>query len=122
MGAQWYPTLETAALAFLAKEIGFDTKKQMVEGLDQIDSSENSVKKLKIFPNDVEIFLTRGIENFISQNTGGFFERFSIPMDFLLKDPLECEDDSSFQIRLEIVEKLQVVNYTAVRGVKLTKE
>ena len=57
-----------------------------------------------------DIFLTKGIENFISQNTRGYFVRFSIPMDFSQKDPLEWEDDSSFQIGLEIVKKLQVVN------------
>ena len=62
------------------------------------------------------------MENFISQNARGFFVRFSIPKDFLQKDPLEWEDDSSFQIGLEIVKKLQVVNDTAERGVKLMED
>ena len=89
----------------------------MVEALDKNDSSGNSVKKFEIFLNDVEIFLTKGIENFISQKTRGFFDRFSIPMDFLQEDPLEWEDGNSFQIRLEIIKKLKVVNDTAERVV-----
>ena len=118
----WYLAPETEALGFFDDEIGCDTKKWMVEALDKIDSSDNSVKKFEIFPNDVEIFLTKGIENFILQNTRGFFVRFSIPMDFLQKDPLEWEDDSSFQIEVEIVKQLQVVNDTAERGVKLMED
>ena len=43
--------------------------------------------------------------------------RFSIPTDFLQKEPLEWEYDSSFRIELEIVEK-QVVNDIDERGVK----
>ena len=38
-------------------------------------------------------------------------------MDFLQKDPLEWEDDNSFQIGLEIIKKLKVINDTAERGV-----
>ena len=39
----WYLAPETAALAFFDDEIGCDTKKRMVEALDKIDSSNNSV-------------------------------------------------------------------------------
>ena len=63
----WYLAPETAALAFFDDEIGFDSKKRMVKVLDKIDTSENSVKKFDIFPNDEENFLTKGTENFISQ-------------------------------------------------------
>ena len=76
------------------------------------------MKKFEIFPNDVENFLTKGIENFISQKTRRFFDRFSVPMNFLQKDPPEWEDDNSFQIGLEMIKKLKVVNDTAERGAK----
>ena len=79
----WYLAPETAALAFFDDEIGCDTKKRLVEAPDKIDNSDKSVKKFEIFPNDVEFSLTKGIENFISQNKRGFFVRFSIPVDFL---------------------------------------
>ena len=88
----------TAALAFFDDEIGFDGKKRMVKALDKTDTSENSVKKFEIFPNDVDIFLTKGIENFISQKTRGFFDRFSIQMDFLQKDPIEWEMITVFKL------------------------
>ena len=113
----WYLAPETAAVAFFDDEIGFDSKKRMMKALDKIDTSENSVKKFEIFPNGVENFLTKDIENFISQKTRGFFDRFSIPMDFSQKDPLEWEDDNSFQIELEIIKKNLVVNDIAERGV-----
>ena len=38
-------------------------------------------------------------------------------MDYLQKDSLEWEDDYSFQIGLEIIKKLKVINDTAERGV-----
>ena len=56
----------------------------------------------------MENFLTKGTENFISQKTRGFFDRFSILMDFLQKDPLGWEDDNSFQIGLEIIKRLKL--------------
>ena len=40
-------------------------------------------------------------------------------MDFLQKDPLEWEDDNSFQIGLEIIKKFKVLNDIAERGGKL---
>ena len=70
----------------------------------------------------MENFLTKGIENFISQKTRGFFDGFSIPMDFLQKYPLEWEDGNSFQIGLEIIKKCKAVNDTAERGVKLMED
>ena len=69
--------------------------------------------------NDVENCLTKGIKNFISQKTRGFFDRNPIPMDFLQKVPLEWEDGNSSQIGLEMIKKIKVVNDTAERGVKL---
>ena len=103
----WHLAPQTATLAFFDDEIGYDSKKRMVKALDKIDTSENSVKKFEIFLNDVEKFLTKGIKNFISQKTRGFFDRFSIPMDFLPKDLLEWEDDNSFLTGLEIIKKLK---------------
>ena len=43
-------------------------------------------------------------------------------MDFLQKDPLEWDDDNSFQTGLEIIKKLKVVNDTAEREVKLMED
>ena len=43
-------------------------------------------------------------------------------MDILQKDPLEWEDDNSFQIGLEMIKKIKVVNDTAERGVKLMED
>ena len=79
----------------------------MVKALDKIDTSVNSVKNFEIFLNDVEDFLTKDIENFISQKTRGFLDRFFIPMDLLQNDPIEWEDGNSFQIGLEIIKKLK---------------
>ena len=43
-------------------------------------------------------------------------------MDFLQNDLLEWEDDNSFQMGLEIIKQLQVVNDIAERGVKLMED
>lgn len=60
-----------------------------------------------------------GIQQFISQQSKRFFERFSIPMDFIEKDPTTWANEDSFKTGMEIVKKLKIVNDTAERGIKL---
>ena len=74
----WYLAPKTPALAIFDDDIGCDTKKRMVEALDKIDSSDNSVKKL-------EIFLTKGIENFISKKYNKIFCEIFHPDGFFTK-------------------------------------
>jgi hypothetical protein len=91
----------------------------MVESLKFNDSSDESMKKLIINLKNVPNYLNYGIQQFISQQSKRFFERFSIPMDFIEKDPTTWTNEDSFKTGMKIVKKLKVVNDTAERGIKL---
>ena len=116
----WYLSTETAALAFFDKAVGKNTKLRMVEALNT--EVDESCKKFTINPNDVGNYIEIGIEHFISQGSKKFFERFSIPIEFLKKDPNVWENENDFLYGLNIVQGLKVVNDTAERGVKLMQE
>lgn len=120
----WYLAPETAALSFFDSAIGNDTKIKMIEGINASESSDDNecLKKYKILPKDVEQFVYKKMEHFISPDSKRFFARFLIPTTFFEKDPSTWDDDEAFQIGRNIVKGLKVVNDTAERGVKLIEE
>lgn len=91
----WYLTPEMAALAFFDKLIGKETKLKMVEAIKNKPADEVH-KKFKLVPEDVKTYMDRGIDYFISEDSKRFFERFSISMEFLEKDPDIWEHESNF--------------------------
>lgn len=115
----WYLVPETATLRFFDEHITIETKKRMVQSLKFNDSTDESMKRLIINAKNVPNYLNCGIEQFISQQSKHFFERFSIPMDFIEKDSTTWANEDSFKIGMEIIKALKVVNDTAERGVKL---
>lgn len=116
----WYLTPETAALAFFDSSITHEAKRRMVAALDIV--TDHEIKRLIINPNNRTQYIDNGIEAFVSQKTLTFFKRFSIPTDFISKDPLEWENDPNYNIGLQIIKDLRVVNDSAERGVKLMQE
>ena len=116
----WYLTPEPAALAFFDSNITHDAKKRMVVALDTFN--DTNVKKLIISPNNVTQYIDNDIEGFVSQKTLEFFKRFTIPTDFINKDPSVWENDPNYTIGFNIVNNLRVVKDSAERGVKLMQE
>lgn len=94
----------------------------MVYALKNNDTFEEAVKKCGVLPKDVLESKNKGIENFISKGSLKLFDRFSLPTEFLEKDPTMWEDDESFKRGAEIVKRLIVVNDVAERGVKLMQD
>ena len=68
------------------------------------------------------ILYIQGYREFNFTKNKRIFRQIFHPNGFLQKDPLEWEDDNSFQIGLEIIKKLKVLNDTAERGVKLMED
>ncbi|XP_076683131.1 uncharacterized protein LOC143376538 [Andrena cerasifolii] len=116
----WYLTSEAAALAFFESNITHDAKKRMVLALDILNN--NDVTKLIISPNNVIQYIDNDNAGFVSQKTLMFFKRFAIPKDFINKDPSELENDPNYNVGLNIVNNLRVVNDSAEQGVKLMQE
>lgn len=116
----WYLSPELVALSFYDTQISNISKRLMVAALDRPHEDNN--KRITILPHHVEQYVNKNIEHFITQKTLHFFNRYCIPTDFLKKDPGEWENDKSYKIGLEIVGKLEVVNDTAERAVKLMED
>lgn len=116
----WYLSPENVALAFFDPNISYDSKKRMVAALDECN--DNDTKKIIALPHNVCHYVEKNIEHFITQKTLSFFKRFSIPTDFLKKDPKDWSDDTGYNVGISIVCKLNVVNDSAERAVKLMED
>lgn len=75
-----------------------------------------------VTPHTISQYLNKNIEYFISQKSRHFFKRFGIPTDFLTKDPKEWVNEPSFNVGLNIVRNMNVVNDSAERAVKLMED
>ena len=72
---------------------------------------------------DSEAFVgKRGLEQFCSSNSKRLFQLLQLPVEFLVKDVSEWEDDDCFKKALETVRGLAVVNDRAKRGVALIQD
>lgn len=100
----WYLTPETAALSFFDSKVTYESKKFMVQALDNPTDCE--LKKLITTPLTISQYLNKNIEYFISQKSRNFFKRFNIPTDFLTKDPKEWVNEPSFNVGLNIVRNM----------------
>lgn len=118
----WYLLPETAAMSFFNNNLSVDTRRKMLRALKNNKTFEEPIKRLTILPEDVGRYIDQGIETFISKGSQKFFERFSLPTDFLKKDPTLWQQDDSFSKGMEFVKGLKVVNDVAERGVKLMQD
>ena len=118
----WYLSPEPAALAFFDENVSDETKLQMVEAVKTTDISEENVKKVSVHPKNLDEYLGRSIDYFITQKSQRFFERFSINNDFLNMHPSEWKNNENYKNGLKIASGLKVVNDVAERGVQLMEE
>jgi len=62
------------------------------------------------------------LDYFVSEQSLAFFQRFTIPTDFLNHDPDTWLENQDYLKCQTIVRKLKVINDTAERGVKLIQD
>jgi len=119
----WYLSPEAVALAFFDPHVSRESKLNMVGALNRDTNSPNeNTKRIQVQINKIPELFNNGIEQFVSNETGRFFERFNLKDDFLKTDPLMWHKNENFVKGLELVNKLRVVNDSAERGVKLMEE
>lgn len=81
------------------------------------------IKKIEFtFKNIKEQIASKDLSDFVTSKTKFFFQRFKLPQDFLKHLPHTWSDRDDYQQALITVQKLNVVNDTAERGVKMVQE
>lgn len=118
LGHLWYLSEELVAFAFFDDEVSVETKRKMVNALNN-EGLEYSPKRLSLNVNHI---LEKNIEDFVSSNTLRFFDITGISSEFLKKEVEIWEDDESYKASKDIVRSIRVVNDIAERGVALMEE
>lgn len=117
----WYLVPETASLSFFDENISILTKQKMVAATNNKNNMKY-LKKININLKDIDCFLNKNIEDFITESSLNFFERFGINKNFLLENPEIWPTLPEYIQGKEIVKNIRVVNDAAERAVKLMTE
>lgn len=119
----WYLSPEAVALALFDPQLPCDTKKKMVDALNnEIELSEEHEKRIRIAIDSIPDIIDKGLEQFVSTQTMKFFTRFHLNTDFLTTDVSLWHKNKSYRECVEMVNNLAVVNDSAERGVKLMED
>lgn len=114
-------------LAFFDDSITSEMKIAMVDGLqldcDEYDDedeivAQNSHRVIAKTDEIMRSYLTKKFSDFVTKNTLNFFERFSIPVDFLRQPPQTWSASDSYKKGLVIINQIKVTNDTAERSVQ----
>lgn len=117
----WYLNDETIALAFFDDTVSVEDKRKMCETLLNQPEKDDSTRvfRLIIPPSRMTNINEWKLNDFITENTITFFERFNFPMNFMSKDPSIWNNDEEYKRIQQSLATLQVVNDHAERAVKL---
>lgn len=120
----WYLADETIALSLFDKNVSKEEKDQIRKVLiNQIATGDvTHQNKVHLNPSRVESFCLQHLSDFVTENTIHFFERFEISKAFLEMSPELWESDTDYMLAVELLQKLEVVNDLAERGVKLIED
>ena len=123
-GHLWYLSEQLVALAFFDHDVPASTKRKMVTAL-QMDSVDDD-DELEPPPNRISTTAVSasgtGLENFVTRKTRRLFLKLRISPDFLSSDPETWENRDDYKKACNIINKLQVTNDNAERGVALVQE
>lgn len=106
-------------------------KKKMVQKLfdtsnNELDSSDDSQiynsKKLVVAEKDVPNLFDHGLEQFVNPSSISFFLKLGLDTSWLKDDCENWQENINYQVCLNAVNNLPVVNDVAERGVKLMQE
>lgn len=113
----WYLSQEAVAFSFYDPAVPLDAKRRMVVSLKK---DAVFVKHLILKPSDIsQSFGEKEMNDFVNEHTMRFFERFNLSAEFLNHDPSTWEDRLDYQAGFKFCSKLNVVNDTAERAIKL---
>jgi len=79
----WYLSPQAMGLAFFDKNINTEMKRRMATRLDSNNSSNESIKRLKLNNCDMDEFIKNKIDIFVNSETRDFFKLFNLDEVFL---------------------------------------
>ena len=115
----WYLSDELVGLAFFDRNIAADTKRKMVKSLQDREGDDEPLKRIKVAPRLIQ---ESDLQDFVSQNTSGFFNKLGISTDFLEYEPETWSSREDFTKGEEIIKAIRVTNDHAERAVALVQE
>lgn len=88
----WYLSDECVAFAIFDQEVPVAEKKKMAQQMLAYDAERDeekppSLKRYRLLPSQISNFSQMSLHEFITPNTGAFFDRFNISKSFLSTDP-----------------------------------
>lgn len=116
----WYLSPELVALAFFDNHVSSATKRLMITAMqNDEDTEQGHTKRISV---DLDTFIEKNLEDFISAKSRTLFELMELPDTFLTVDPDLWKDREDYQKAAESVHAIKVVNDHAERGVALIQE
>ena len=115
----WYLSEELVGLAFFDPEVSIVTKCEMVKSLQNREGENEPLKRIKIA---ARLVPDSRLEDFVTQNTRGLFEKLGISSEFIHHHPETWTSHQDFIKGVEIVKNIKVINDNAERGVALVQE
>ena len=127
----WYLTQELVPLSLFCSSVNNEAKEEMREKLLQKNAKPSTTSSTSrfgsghgkpIMPKVTQEVIEGGLSQFFTENSKHFFEIAKIPYNFLDKPVSDWKIDESYRNAKSVVDKFQVVNDGAERGVKLAQE
>ena len=100
----WYLSDELVGLAFFDRNIAADTKRKMVKSLQDREGDDEPLKRIKVAPRLIQ---ESDLQDFVSQNTSGFFNKLGISTDFLEYEPETWSSREDFTKGEEIIKAIR---------------
>ena len=91
----------------------------MVKSLQDREGDDEPLKRIKVAPRLIQ---ESDLQDFVSQNTSGFFNKLGISTDFLEYEPETWSSREDFTKGEEIIKAIRVTNDHAERAVALVQE
>ncbi|CAH1099836.1 unnamed protein product [Psylliodes chrysocephalus] len=98
----------------------FDTSNNKLDSSD--DSQIYNSKKFVVAEKDVPNLFDHGLEQFVNPSSISFFLKLGLGTSWLKDDCENWQENINYQVCLNAVNNLPVVNDVAERGVKLMQE
>lgn len=111
----WYLSEPLVSLSFFDHRVDDEEKREMIKALEK-DSSSDYEKRITIDKNSVS---EEKMHKFVTKNTRKFLEDFGVNIDWLQIDPELWPTDENYKNARNYFQKLNVVNDSAERNLRL---
>lgn len=117
----WYLSEENVGLSLFDEEVSLSVKRRLLMNMksDEVDDYEKPNKRCNY---DLKTIAKSHLDSFASPYTMHFFQKLSLPTDFLDADPSSWEANQTYRAAKERLMALQVINDHAERAIALIQQ